>query len=103
MMDNGYNEEEMKMVKETRKILSAPDMQVCLIEHIGSKCHTTKNPPITAPEVCQPPAAKIRHARLTTCGRARSDCSGHLPATDHGHVHTSADHAGARRVHQPGV
>jgi aspartate-semialdehyde dehydrogenase len=28
MTDNGYNEEEMKMVKETRKILSAPDMQV---------------------------------------------------------------------------
>ena len=46
MMDNGYNEEEMKMVKETRKILSAPDMQVCLIEHIGSKCHTRpKIPP----------------------------------------------------------
>jgi aspartate-semialdehyde dehydrogenase len=28
MTDNGYNEEEMKMVKETRKILSAPDMQI---------------------------------------------------------------------------
>lgn len=28
MTENGYNEEEMKMVKETRKILGAPDMQV---------------------------------------------------------------------------
>ena len=30
MMENGYNEEEMKMVKETRKIWSYPDIQVWL-------------------------------------------------------------------------
>ena len=30
MMENGYNEEEMKMVKETRKIWSCPDIQVRL-------------------------------------------------------------------------
>jgi aspartate-semialdehyde dehydrogenase len=28
MTENGYNEEEMKMVKETRKILNAPDMKI---------------------------------------------------------------------------
>ena len=37
MTDNGYNEEEMKMVKETRKILSAPDMQVWVVK-CSSKC-----------------------------------------------------------------
>lgn len=40
MMDNGYNEEEMKMVKETRKILSAPDMQVRLaVTCVFPCCH----------------------------------------------------------------
>lgn len=33
MTENGYNEEEMKMVKETRKILNAPDMQVLPVEN----------------------------------------------------------------------
>eukprot|EP00951_Prasinocladus_malaysianus_P014364 scaffold109214_cov31-Prasinocladus_malaysianus.AAC.1 len=28
MMENGYNEEEMKMVKETRKIWNFPEVQV---------------------------------------------------------------------------
>ncbi len=29
IIENGYNEEEMKMVNETRKIMHAPDIQVC--------------------------------------------------------------------------
>jgi aspartate-semialdehyde dehydrogenase len=29
VLENGYNEEEMKMVNETRKMLHAPDIQVC--------------------------------------------------------------------------
>ncbi len=29
VIDNGYNEEEMKMVNETRKIMHAPNIQVC--------------------------------------------------------------------------
>lgn len=91
MTDNGYNEEEMKLVGS-----------------LGEACPRPRGPPDRRPRgdlACQ--ADVVTRAPLppapAAAGQGDAQDLGRDRRGHHGHVHPRAHHARARRVHQPGV